>query len=56
MESNVADDEAERIKAMFQANDEHWKETQERMSQFVLSHHIRLVLNLMRFAVTHLFL
>ena len=32
-----ADDEAARIKAMFQANAEHWEETQERMSQSVLS-------------------
>lgn len=47
MESHVADDEAERIKAMFQANDEHWKETQERMSQFVLWRPIRLAYDLM---------
>jgi hypothetical protein len=37
-ETNVADDEAERIRAMFQANAEHWEETQERMSQSVLSY------------------
>lgn len=38
VESNVAEDEAARIKAMFQANAEHWEETQERMSQSVLVH------------------
>lgn len=37
-ETNVAEDEAQRIRAMFQANAEHWEETQERMSQSVLPH------------------
>jgi len=37
-ETNVAEDEAEKIRAMFQANAEHWEETQERMSQSVSFH------------------